>query len=85
MLFRSVGTIVVKQVEFGEETQLVAVSDIGVVFVHGPEESIFFSTAASIETISQMRCKDVFSRVEMCCQIVADILDGAMVVRPYKQ
>jgi hypothetical protein len=75
--------IIIEQVKLSEEAQLVTVPDIGVVFVHWPEEAIFFGTAASVESVAYMCCEKIVSSTKMCCQIVADVLDGAMIIRPY--
>jgi hypothetical protein len=83
-MYDIVSAIIVEQMELGKEAQLVTVADISVVFVHWPEKSVFFSAATSIETVSQMRCEDISSSGHVSCQVIADVLDSAVVIRPYR-
>jgi hypothetical protein len=55
------GTIIIEKMQLAKEAKLVSISDICVVLVHGPEESIIASLVTCIKPIANMSAHNIFS------------------------
>jgi len=67
-------------VKFCKEAELVAIADIGVIFITWPEKAITLIT--SIETITQMSTKNVLACLKVVREVIRHKLNSSMVIGP---